>query len=195
MTSQRRTQIAVSAIAVLAASCHLIWPLLRIDVITLTLLLVAALPWLLPLFKRIELPGGVKFEFQELRASERRAEALGLLEPQPVASTESRYSFQLVANEDPNLALAGLRIEIERRLKLLAESAGIETAKTNISQLLRSLGASGMLTDEQRNVLSDMIHLLNSAVHGATADERSADWALKVGPRLLATLDKRIPQQ
>ena len=185
----------MSAIAALAAICHLIWPHLRIDSITLTLLLVAALPWLLPLFKRIELPGGVKLEFQELRASEQRAEAIGLLEPQPVADAENKYSFQLVANEDPNLALAGLRIEIERRLKLLAESAGLGTAKTNISQLLKSLGGAGVLTNDQLSVLSDMIHLLNSAVHGAAADERSADWALKVGPRLLATLDKRMPQQ
>jgi hypothetical protein len=46
---------------------HLIWPHVRIDSITLVLLAVALLPWLSPLFKSIELPGGWKFEFQELK--------------------------------------------------------------------------------------------------------------------------------
>src|SRR5438270_4136168 len=46
---------------------HLIWPHVRIDSITLVLLAVALLPWLSPLFKSIELPGGWKFEFQEFK--------------------------------------------------------------------------------------------------------------------------------
>jgi hypothetical protein len=46
---------------------HLIWPHVRIDSITLLLLAVALLPWLNPLFKSIELPGGWKFEFREFK--------------------------------------------------------------------------------------------------------------------------------
>jgi len=85
-----------------------------------------------------------------------------------------------------------LRIEIERRLGRIAESAGLGSTKMSISRLLRVLSDAGRLTNEQRSVLSEMVDLLNSAAHGATADQRSAEWALKVGPRLLATLDKRI---
>ena len=46
---------------------HLIWPHVRIDSVTLVLLAVALLPWLNPLFKSIELPGGWKFEFREFK--------------------------------------------------------------------------------------------------------------------------------
>ena len=192
VTAQRTTQVAITLVAVIVAAGHLIWPNLSIDGITLALILMALIPWTLPLFKSVELPGGVKVEFQDLHASEQRAEAAGLLdEPAPV-QPDHEYSFQIVADEDPNLALAGLRIEIERRLGRMAEVGGLGSAKMGIARLLRVLGDAGRLTGEQRSVLSDMVGLLNSAAHGAVADYRSAEWALKVGPRLLATLDKRM---
>jgi hypothetical protein len=53
--------------ALVLVAIHLIWPDVRIDSITLVLLAVALLPWLSPLFKSIELPGGWKFEFQEFK--------------------------------------------------------------------------------------------------------------------------------
>jgi hypothetical protein len=41
----------------------------------------------------------------------------------------------------------------------------------------------------------DMIGLLNSAVHGAIVDQNTANWAVNVGPELLASLDKRIKKR
>lgn len=52
----------------------------------------------------------------------------------------SLYSFQLVADEDPNLALAGLRIEIEKRLTQIAESYQIDPGRSSAGRLLRILG-------------------------------------------------------
>jgi hypothetical protein len=170
---------------------HLVLPRLTIDGITLVLILVAIVPWLLPLFKSVELPGGVKLEFQDLQAAERRAADAGLLDERPVVQPGHEYSFQIVADEDPNLALAGLRIEIEKRLVKLADGANLGSSKLSIGRLLRVLGERGVLTSEQQSVLADMVGLLNSAAHGAVADQQSATWALSVGPRLLATLDKR----
>ena len=78
MTPQRKTQFVITATSLALAGVHLLWPDLRIDAITLTLLAAAAIPWLLPLFKSVELPGGLKLEFQELEAAERRAAEAGL---------------------------------------------------------------------------------------------------------------------
>ena len=108
---------------------------------------------------------------------------------------DQEYSFQVVANQDANLALAGLRIEIEKRLNRLADSADIKRTTTGIRGLLNSLSDRELLSREERSVLLDMIGLLNSAAHGARADQQHAQWVLDVGPRLLATLDKRIDQQ
>ncbi|MGE5112918.1 MAG: hypothetical protein ACM3JB_18790 [Acidobacteriaceae bacterium] len=65
--SKRVLSILVSSTALAVMAAHLVWPSVRIDAITLGLLILAAVPWLAPLFKSIELPGGWKVEFQELK--------------------------------------------------------------------------------------------------------------------------------
>jgi hypothetical protein len=187
----RQLQVIISFLAVILAIVHLIWPHVALDGVTITLLLIAILPWLAPLFKSVELPGGVKVEFQELEKAKERADKAGLLSA-PLPTPTPEYSFQLVADEDPNLALAGLRIEIEKRLVQLAESRGIDGEKRSVGKLLQMLSGKDLITLEERSVLADLVGLLNSAVHGATVDSRAALWAMQVGPRLLKSLDERI---
>ena len=50
---------------------HVLFPGIQVDAITVSL--IAIVPCLAPLFKSIELPGGVKVEFQELEEAKRRA--------------------------------------------------------------------------------------------------------------------------
>ena len=57
------------------------------------------------------------------------------------------------------------------------------------------LGERGLLTDEERSVLADMVGLLNSAVHGVEVDPHVADWALNTGRRLLVALDRRTERK
>lgn len=184
----RSLQYCVTLGALLVATAHLIWPILTIDGITVTLLFIALVPWLAPLFKSLELPGGWKVEFQDFERAKKEADRAGLLARVNVVHPQKKYSFQNVAGEDPKLALAGLRIEIEGRLVEIAESNGLETRKLGVGGLLRVLGEKKLLSQEQLSVLADMVGLLNSAVHGGDIDMRAADWALDVGPRLLETL-------
>jgi hypothetical protein len=76
----QRLGIAISAGALVIAAVHLIWPDLEIDAVTLVLLAIAAVPWLAPIFKSIELPGGWKFEYQQIQQQvkevERRVEGV-----------------------------------------------------------------------------------------------------------------------
>lgn len=191
-SSLKRLRKIVTLSALGLALGHLIWPGLAIDGITLALIVIAILPWLAPLVKSLELPGGWKLEFQELQKAASRAETAGLLAPQEQAAVE-KYAFQSMAERDPNLALAGLRIEIEKRLSSLAEVRGLRSSRSvGIGQLLRVLAKHDVLTSEERAILSDMVNLLNSAVHGATVDSRAADWAIDIGPRLLSSLDERV---
>jgi hypothetical protein len=188
----RQIQIGITIVATVFAVIHATCPTIVIDGVTLTLILVAILPWLAPLFKSVELPGGVKVEFQELEKAKERADRAGLLAETPVIQPTTEYSFQTIAEDDPNLALAGLRIEIEKRLIQIAKSRGIEGDRKSVGRLLQILTEKQLLTGEERSVLSDMLGLLNSAVHGALVDERAAAWAVQVGPRLLKSLDERI---
>lgn len=182
-------QISITTGALLIAIAHLFWPELKIDAITLTLILIAIIPWLAPLLKSVELPGGWKFEFQDLIKAQERASEVGLL-AEPEDGPE--YSFQMVADEDANLALAGLRIEIENRLIKLAESSDIKIGRSSVGRLMRILSQREVLSNQERAVLEDLVGTLNAAVHGAEVDERSADWAMDIGPRLLKALDNKI---
>ncbi|NOY39009.1 MAG: hypothetical protein GXO95_01880 [Nitrospirae bacterium] len=187
-----RIQTGISVFALLVIAVHLIWPSLAIDRITLTLLIIAIIPWLAPLFKSLEFPGGWKIEFQDLLKAKDKADKAGLLAPSSTVATAPQYSFQVIAENDPNLALAGLRIEIEKRLIQLAEAKGIHVQSASVIRLMRLLAEHGVLTKQEHSVLADMIGLLSSAVHGATVDGRAVDWAMEVGPRLLKSLDNKI---
>ena len=184
----------VSLGALLLALVHIIWPTLAIDAIALALVVIAVLPWLAPLVKSLELPGGWKVEFQELQKAASRAETAGLLAPEPNKS-DLVFSFQSVATQDPNLALAGLRIEIEKRLSSLVEIHGLGSRRPmGVGQALRALAQAEVLTSEERSILADMVNMLNAAVHGAEVDTRAANWAIDVGPRLLTSLDERVAE-
>lgn len=170
------------------ALTHLLFPKVAIDAITLALLAIALVPWLAPLFKSLELPGGWKVEFQDFQKVEVRAEAAGLLAPREETPTPA-YTFQRIADQDPNLALAGLRIEIERRLVQLAQSRDIPVRSRGLGSLLRDLTRAQVLSDSESSVLADLAGLLNPAVHGALVEPQAAKWALETGPRVLKALD------
>ena len=177
--------------ALLVALVHVLFPGLAIDANTLAQMVIAAIPWLAPLFKTLELPGGVKVEFQDLQKLAEKAESVGLLAPMEAAS-RAEYAFQTVAERDPNLALAGLRIELEKRLVQLAERHGIGTSMQGLGRLLRELSSRGILGDDESSVLDDLTHLLNSAVHGASVDARATEWAMDVGPQLIQAIEEKL---
>ena len=182
---------AVTLGALLIALVHVLFPGLAIDAITLVLIVIAVIPWLAPLFKTLELPGVVKVEFRELQKLAEKAESAGLLAPMEAAS-RPEYAFQTVAARDPNLALAGLRIELEKRLVQLAEKHGIGTSMQGLRRLLRELSSTGILGEDESSVLDDLTHLLNSAVHGASVDARATDWAMDVGPQLIQAIEEKL---
>jgi len=185
----------ITVLALIGIGVHILWPSLAIDGITLTLLVVSIIPWLAPLFKSLELPGGWKIEFQDLQKAKAKAGDAGLLDTEVKDMDEDQFSFQTVANTDPNLALAGLRIEIEKRLVKFAESRDLKVGRSGLSKLLRDLNGRQLINGTERSVLSDLSSMLNSAVHGAEVDQRAAEWAMDIGPQILAALDKRISSE
>ena len=87
------------------------------------------------------------------------------------------------------MALAGLRIEIEKTLKEIALQDGI-TDIHSISQLTSVLNQVGTISAEQASLISDLVPMLNEAVHGKSVDPRAAEWAIITGPRILNALEK-----
>jgi hypothetical protein len=191
--SKIRYIITISAVIIIVL--HLVIPNMAIDEITLGLILIAIVPWLAPLFKSIEVPGVFKIEYQKMEKATALADEVGLLAPMKTMDNAPKYSFELTSDADPNLTLAGLRIEIEKSLRKIAESRNIPVQKQTVGGLMRLLKQDNALTNEEYGVLSDLIGLLNRAVHGAKVDNNAYDWALETGPRLLRSLDDIISRQ
>jgi len=185
-------KIIVSLCAIIGITIHAIFPGFRIDIITIGLFLIGIIPWLSSLIDSFELPGGWKLKFNQLEETRKRAEKVGLISGSTTRNDGKLFTFQMIGNDDPNLALAGLRIEIEKRLIQLAQNNNIGTQMQGAGRLLQMLAAKNLVGNEEQSVLLDMIGLLNSAVHGARIDARSYSWAMQYGPEILKTLDEKI---
>lgn len=173
---------------------HMFYPDIRIDSITLGLMVIAILPWLASVFKSIELPGVMKLELQDVQKIANKADKVGMIEKDTAKINQVDYTFQIVAKEDPKLALAGLRIEIEDRLRKIAEKSNIKINNMGLNHIMKILLSHDLITTDEEEVLSDMIALLNAAVHSDEKryDYRNANWALDVGTKLLNNLSQRL---
>ena len=69
----------LSVLAVAAAIIHALFPGIAIDHITAVLLAIAVTPWLGLFLRSVELPGGIKVEYQDLKAVEDKARDVGLI--------------------------------------------------------------------------------------------------------------------
>lgn len=198
MTTKQKIKLTITTVAVLIAATHIIFPKINIDVITVVLIALAIIPWLEPLFKSVELPGGLKLEFQDLQKLEDEAKKAGLIKPENEQTTETAkietpsYPFVEIAAQNQELALVSLRIEIEKRLRDIAAKYGIQTKRFSILNLINTLSEKAILTKEENSSLRDMIITLNQAAHGVEYDQRNAEWVIENGPKIIDSLDSKI---
>lgn len=183
---------------------HALWPDFKFDATYTVLFVVAVIPWLAPVIKSIELPGGFKIELQDLKAATKkitaptatpkRIEFTNEAQPAlpPVEPAEPFAIIREVASTDPNLALVAFRIELERRLVALAQKYQIDTTRRGVGQLTRELQKREAIPASVASGLTDLIALGNQAAHGAKVSEEAASWMLEVGPSVLGVLDDLI---
>ncbi len=193
----RLLRIITSGVLVCLAAAHAVFPTV-IDGITLGFLALAMVPWLSPIIKSLKIPGLGEIELQELQnATRAMAEAGLVVEAQHDKPTEGELpGYMVVAQSDPNLALAGLRIEIERRLRKLAEVSGMPPSRPpTIKRLLNDLDKHQVIFLHDREAIGLLVQTLNAAVHGAGVGDSAASWAMDVGPRILSGLDERIVRE
>lgn len=202
MTAKRKTQILITSLAILVGLIHVIFPKLSIDAILITLIIIAIIPWLEPLLKSVELPGGLKVEFQDLKKLEEEAKKAGLIKEVPHAQHEKTvkqnsetYSFIEIAEKNQQLALVGFRIELEKRLRSLADKYSIESNRFSVVRLIDALAKNDILTTAEMASLKDMITTLNPAAHGMDYDQRNANWVIENGPKILETLDAKLERR
>lgn len=121
-----------------------------------------------------------------LPITEANARMLSLgLQPSPSGLQVSRYTD--LSQQDPNLALAGLRMEIDILARNLAKGHKLDIgARDSSGVLLRRLLDGGAITSDQHALAQKIVGLCNAAVHGAPVSREEAD-AIIDAARVLST--------
>lgn len=188
---RRKATEYLSLIAATIGILDIFW----IDVtwITVTLLAIAIAPWLFSLeqlhryVKSFEAPGGLKFELREVSEE---AETITL---EKNSKSKDVDAFLDTIKDNPNLTLVGIRIEIEKRLRLLARLANIAEADKLIPtlRLASLLWKQELLTQEEFGLYRDLSSILNRAAHAEHIDAETQLWAIKAAMPLINNLDVR----
>ena len=197
MNNKKTIQISISVIGILLIAAHLIWPELKVDSITVVIFAIIIIPWLAPVFKTLEFPGGMKLEYN-LEKVTQKLEDSGLINSKNnvgSSSTHHKYSFMNVVDIDSELALTGLRMEIESRLQQLSEYAPIQVKNKSVGALTKSLEANDLLTRKETSAINDLLPILNRAAHGEKIERNLHNWVMEIGPQLLDTLESKIGKQ
>ena len=189
-------KVTISGIACFLLLVRIFWPELKVDSVTLGLLVVGVLPWLSNLIESAKFPGGWEVKFRDLEIAGR--EITKTVSPLTLAQSvapleEPRPSYLKTASDDPNLALVGLRIDIETRLRKLAEINGI-SGNLPLGRMLRELRPHNAMIQEIEKALYQLIQAGNRAAHGARVDRAASSWAIDSGPEILAVLDSIIEE-
>jgi hypothetical protein len=156
---------------------------------------------LLARLRKAGLPGGVMLDFQEqIQAAqslsvEVRNEQTPTEEPrrpvlpinelnerlielklQPSPSGLDFTFYRTLASQDPNLALAGLRMELETMARNLASGFNVPIeARDGAGRLLRRLLRAGAITPQQAELGESILSLCNQAVHGTRVSLAEAE--------------------
>ena len=176
-------KVGISGVAVILIAARLYWPTVKIDGIMIGLFLVALIPWLTSIVESFKLPGGWEVKLRDVREAGRM-----VTNAAPIAKGDETRSFLAVDEQDPNLALVGLRIEIEKRVRKLAETADIPASQP-LSVLLRQLQQNEVLNRSVFSGLQEIVMAGNQAAHGARVEPGLSDWAFSNGNAVLSALD------
>jgi hypothetical protein len=105
--------------------------------------------------------------------------SLGL---KPTSSGLDMSYYREIAQSDPTLALAGLRIEIESLAQNLASGFHLETKRAEpVRSLLKRLHERGAITSEQMDLARKILTICNKAIHGQIVTQDEALDVIDIG--------------
>lgn len=175
---------------------HGFWPnFFIVDTITVLLFFILLLPSVAPYLKRAKIPG-VEFEFkeeiQETRKVVQRSvekakenERTGKAKILPFETFKLSAVKKLLESEDFVLALAALRIEIERKLRLAANFLRLDDKdKMPIFKIVGAMGDRGMLDSDQMVALRRIVIMCNKAIHGSFISKEEAEQIIDLAEKL-----------
>jgi hypothetical protein len=172
-----------------------------VDNTSLVLLILVLLSPFVAAIKKIKIGEfEAEIEPEEVRRAARQAEKAV---PEPslndTSEPESRAkgaAIRTLAETDPVVALAKLRIEIEAKLRRLHDRPkqdiplGITSAP--LARVIRDLATAGDIDPKLSSALRSVVAICNRAIHGEDIREVDARQIIDAGIDLIEDLDRRI---
>ncbi len=189
---------------------HALIPDILIDSNTIILLLILLLLMLFPYIESINFPGGggIKFFQREIDRLEEQKEVEELFEPPPDPKTtitpdtlrpQEKLITGIVSEDplvftasDPNLLLAALRIDIEKKIRELASVSKTPAAGRPVDSVMNSLVNKRRIPHSEARYIEDILQVCNNAVHGIKVDAISASRVLRMGRDVIKWIDTLI---
>ncbi|PHS56845.1 MAG: hypothetical protein COB17_08240 [Sulfurimonas sp.] len=104
-------------------------------------------------------------------------------------------AIRKLAESDPVIALAKVRIELEKTLTRLERITLVDTQPSSLGTLVRKLINHEIISSQVGKSLSNVISLCNRAIHGEYIAKEDALTVVELGNELLEDLDWRIAEQ
>jgi hypothetical protein len=190
------SKILVSLIFLSIFLIRIFMPNIKIDSLSIVIVLLAIVPWFIQYVKALEINGIGKVDLVDKAMKneiEQKADSAGIENIPPKAATDIQITYDNLRNSDPKLALAGLRIEIENSLRKIAAKNMIDVNRKGIWKMTQILGEKQLIDDYERALILDMTGILNKAVHSQIQeyDDDSIDWAFNMGFKILNSLEQK----
>jgi hypothetical protein len=151
------------------------------------------LPLVLPRISVIHFPGGARVDMQQLERAEQAADQMDT--GGEVREIDPALASALDANDE--IALAGIRIEIERYLRKLMEFSSSKRKSNNyisMRTMMNILYEEKLLDDDERMLLLDIIPILNAAVHAETIQPDVRRTVIRVASTIIARLQSKLEE-
>lgn len=185
----RVTQVLAMLATAFLFGAHVVkWDAVNVDVVTLALLGFLIVIPLADLIRKVKL-GEFEAEIGREEIAKIQAKAATELLPTSVdAIAMSEERVRTLLGEDPRLALAKVRIELEEALKRLyavdAKSPP-DWRRLSLGRLIDNLVRREVLSPSVASALRDVITLANRAVHGERVKSAAAEQLAVLGVRLV----------
>lgn len=156
----------------------------KVDGVTILVLFILSIPFVAQYLRKAKFPGA-EFEFkEEIRETHKlvrlsveqaeKAERAGEAKILPFETFKLSAVRELL-DSDPILALAALRIEIERKLGSAADFLHLPMGdKLSISKIIEAVRRKELLSFEQITALRKIVNMCNKAIHGSLISKEEA---------------------
>ena len=189
-----------SILCLVLISIHAFYPGIVIDSTTIGLLLLLLVPHVLHLLKKIGLPGGGEIEMKDIgkdieqvkKEVETQSSIIDVgvvteLGPE-IVKTSSVDAFYTVS--DPTTSIAAFRIDLERKIRKLAELRDVDDKSFNV--MLKALSSFGEFDQSVSWLIQNLYSLASRAIHGEKVTLDQATFIVENGEIVIKYLEKQI---